>query len=240
MIIEGTILPCYCGAKSAPRGCGLRMYICKETNKPKGITDVKRLILDRQGSPHSAGQLGPTVCVSLDKTIFCKINASSAEKIAKNWLVNAIEVDCCLEDDREKQVIIPRPGATELLVELARYSNPMIYSSLPIEVIEETMLQLSIAEANPEEGGDIEYERSEAYIGHYVWSSEQCIKDSSGYRKSLGVLSEFSDNAINNIWIIDHKPERVDLPTRVIAVSEFKGDPEDRDLFRLIDDVFIN
>ncbi|WP_354667751.1 MULTISPECIES: NIF family HAD-type phosphatase [Amphritea] len=62
----------------------------------------------------------------------------------------------------------------------------------------------------------------------------------TGYRKSLGTLSEFLEEGINDIWLIDHQPNRVDFPSHVIAIPSFTGDPKDCELYRLIDRIFIN
>ena len=43
---------------------------------------------------------------------------------------------------------------------------------------------------------------------------------------------------INDIWLIDDKPELVDFPSRVICVEPYTGDPRDVELLRLIHQIF--
>ncbi|WP_415900839.1 NIF family HAD-type phosphatase [Neptuniibacter sp. QD48_11] len=178
----------------------------------------------------------PTVCLGLNGTLFWKLGLSDATALPEDWLKNAVSV----ESNEGCHIVIPRPGAAELLVELERHACPMIYSAQNEEFIEKALLQLSIAQGDPDTCTDEEYEKSEAFYDHYVWSRDQCIAGPEGFRKSLGTLSEFSDNSINDIWLIDHSPERVDFPNHVIGVAEFTGDPQDRELFKVIDQIFVN
>lgn len=209
------------------------MYICQETRKPKSLIDIKSLIIDRsRRTTHTM----PTVCLGLNGTLFWKLNPSDATALPKDWLQNAVSV----ESNEGCHIVIPRPGAAELLVELERHACPMIYSAQNEEFIEKALLQLSIAQGDPDTCTDEEYEKSETFYDHYIWSRDQCIAEPEGFRKSLGTLSEFSDNSINDIWLIDHEPERVDFPSHVISVTEFGGDPEDRELFRVIEERFVN
>lgn len=212
------------------------MYICQETRKPKGLIAVKSLILDRSRSSSNVSQPLPTVCLGLNGTLFWKLSMPEAASISEVWLKSSVKV----ESDEGSHIVIPRPGAAELLVELERHACPMIYSAQNEEFIEKALLQLSIAQGNPDTCSDAEYEKSEAFYDHYVWSRDQCIAGPEGFRKSLGTLSEFSDNSINDIWLIDHSLERVDFPNHVIGVTEFKGDPQDRELFKVIDQIFVN
>jgi len=213
------------------------MYICQETRKPKHLSQIKGLLIDRSTEESDFSQLPPTVCISLNGTLFHKATPSDAEKLDNAWLKDAVSV----ESNEERHIVIPRPGALDLLLELEKHTCPMVYSSQTEEFIEAALLQLSISlyESNCF-GNHDEYEKANAYIDHYVWSREQCIKGAKGYQKSLGTLSELSENGINDIWLIDHNTELVDFPSHVIKVSEFCGDPSDRELFRVADQIFIN
>jgi hypothetical protein len=213
------------------------MYICPETRKPKSLKQVKSLLIDKNKGQADFSHLPPTVCLSLNGTLFHKATPSEAEKLEDPWLHEAVSINC----DGRSHVVIPRPGALDLLLELDKYACPMIYSSQKEGFIEAALLQLAISLTDTNRFDDeSDYERSDAYMDHCVWSQDQCIAGIDGYQKSLGTLSEFTDNGINDIWLIDHKPELVDFPSHVISVSEFFGDPFDRDLFRVADQIFMD
>jgi len=154
-----------------------------------------------------------------------------------NWLINAIDIVPCRDEDEEHCVVIPRPGMTELLIALKKYASPMIYSTESDAFIEEVMVAFSIDQGDPVD--TVAFEKSRAYMDLYTWSQLQCVNTNDGYKKSLVTLAECSKNKINDVWIVDDKPTLVDLPAHVLAVPSFFGDPEDRALFKLIDKLFI-
>ncbi len=204
------------------------------------LTEKKSLIVDLSSLKDDFSEAGPLVCISLEGTLFRKIRPSNISSTPKQWLDGAIEITYSQADQVEKNILIQRPGAADLLVELSKHVSLMVYSSQTSEFIDEALLQLSIVQGDPDNCTDLEYARAEAYYNLDVWSRDQCIEAKEGYRKSLGTLSEFFDSGINDIWLIDHKPEQVDFSNHVICVSEFFGDPDDRELYKLIDKMFIN
>lgn len=216
------------------------MILCKETRKPLALTEIKNLIVDRSASQESFHRSSPLVCVGLDGVLFKKIRQDDLSNLPVEWLKNSVEIEYPVGDNLESCTLLQRPGAADLMLELAKYANPMIYSSLPEEFIEEALLKLSIAQGDPDDCTDLEYAKATAYDGHYVWSRDQCIDAPDGYRKTLGTLAEFSDHEINDIWLIDHRPDFVDFPSHVVKVAYFTGDPADRDLFRVIEQIFID
>lgn len=215
------------------------MHFCKKTRKPLGISELKGLVIDRcDQSKRDYFYVCPNVCIALDRTLFYRIKPSDTSELCADWLKNAVEVVAKKQNAEEKWLVLARPGATELLMALDKYASPMVYSSESDEFIDAALLALSIAQGDP----DIDYcdSEAEAYMDLYVWSQKQCILTNEGYKKSLGLLSELSDHGINDHWLIDHRPDLADFPSHVIAVSEFTGDPADRDLYRVMDQIFIN
>ncbi|WP_421866638.1 NIF family HAD-type phosphatase [Motiliproteus sp.] len=213
------------------------MHICKATGRPLGLVEINSLTIDRKKDLNDFSIPKPTVCLSLTSTLFYMIKATELADIDEEWVESAIEVSY-QEDGPKKCRIIPRPGLTQLLVELERYCSPMIYSSESDQFIDAALLALSIAQGDPEQD-DCSLEAG-AYMGHCVWSMHQCVPTELGYKKSLGTLSEFTESGINDIWIIDHNPQQVDIPSRVLTVPKFSGDLSDRALFKLMDQIFIN
>jgi hypothetical protein len=58
--------------------------------------------------------------------------------------------------------------------------------------------------------------------------------------KSLSEVSYHFDSLIQDIWLIDNKPELLDFPNHGVFIPEFTGDPEDRELLKLTEKLFIN
>ncbi|MBU2964680.1 NIF family HAD-type phosphatase [Amphritea sp. 2_MG-2023] len=152
------------------------MYICKETRKPMGITEINSLIIDRNNPYNNFSRPRPIVCLSLEGILFRKIKHSERSMIPDNWLDSAIDITYVKENETENYTLLQRPGAADLLVELVKHASPMIYSTQTNEFIEEALLQLSIAQGDPETYTEAEYQKSEAYMEHSVWSRDQCIE----------------------------------------------------------------
>lgn len=197
------------------------------------LLHVKKLIIDRK-KPEDFSKPLPTVCLGLNQTLCYTVKRSESKNLPKSWLDRGIEVSFS-EDEIE---IIPRPGAAELLIELIRYVSPMIYSSLPHDFIHAVLEQLSTPDKSPELCSDEEYEKWAAFSDLYIWSRDQCVKEAGGYRKCLGTLAEFAEAGINDTWLIDNELGLVDFPNHVISVSAYAGDPEDNELYRVIDQIF--
>ncbi|MEM5529724.1 NIF family HAD-type phosphatase [Gammaproteobacteria bacterium AS21] len=211
------------------------MDFCTKTRKPINIDYAKALVIDRSGKKYKS-----MVCLELEGVLFKSFKFNNIVNVPKAWREGLIDVNYVQNDILEHKVLIERPGAAELLVELNKYCEIMIYSYLPEAFIEEALLRLSIAQGDPDFCTDDELEKGEAYYGRYIWSRDQCVKDGENYLKSLGILSDFSDDNINDIWLIDNKSELVDFPSHVVSVSDFLGDPEDKDLYRIMEEIFIN
>jgi len=211
------------------------MDFCLKTRKPIYLDYAKALVIDRSGKKYKS-----MVCLELEGVLFKSFNVDNIVNLPKAWGEKLIDVKYTQNDLLEHKVLIERPGAAELLVELNKYCEIMIYSYLPEAFIKEALLRLSIAQGHPDSCTDEELEKGEAYYGRYIWSRDQCVKDGENYLKSLGILSDHSDDNINDIWLIDNNSELVDFPSHVVSVSNFLGDPEDNDLYRIIDEIFIN
>jgi len=214
------------------------VQFCRKTRKPIEIKELKSLVIDRDESNRDKYYVYPTVCVNLNRTLFYSIKSSDTPNLSNTCLKNAIEFIYDEAGIEEKHFVLARPGTTELLMELKKYTSLMIYSSESDEFIDAAMLALSIAQGDPDID-DCDYQ-ADAYMNLYVWSKKQCIPTTEGFKKSLGLLSRLSDDGINDHWIIDHRPDLVDFPSHVISVSEFTGDPTDRELYRVCDQLFIN
>lgn len=212
------------------------MHFCQKSNKPVDIKIVQTLKVDRS-LEFDFSKICPLVCLSLDRTLCHVINQQEAVTLPKSWLISAVEMNAGEERSYEKCIVIPRPGAIELLLELERYTSPMIYSSETDAFIEDMMVAFAIAQGDPEVDGVAE--KSDAFMDIYTWSRDQCIETNRGYEKSLSALVDTYYH-IDDVWLIDDRPELVDFPQRVLTVPSFYGDPNDRALFNLIDQVFIN
>ncbi|UTW02820.1 hypothetical protein KDX31_15950 [Amphritea atlantica] len=221
------------------------MFFSSIRQKPKELVDIQELIIDR--NPSHSDQL-PTVCLDLDNTLLYVVNKRSHMRkggpanIKPEWLGRCIDVAIDDRDPTMQFSILARPGSIELLVQLHRYANPVIYSSVTEEFIESLLLTLSIAQGDPdaEDYSDKRAEGAGVCMDLYSWSRKQCIQTQKGYKKSLGHFCEHNDLGINNVWMITAKPELVDITNRTVAVPPYYGDPDDRALFKLMDDIFIN
>lgn len=204
-------------------------------HKPVHLTEIRSLVVDRAASYRDEM---PTVCLDLDSTLLCISNKSHPLQQTKpEWLSKGLDVEFDDSGAGNKFVILPRPGLTELLLELKEYAVPVIYTDLSEENIEKIMLSLSMSYSGDD---DESVDASYAYMDIYTWAIEQCIPSKNGYIKSLGHYSEFTETYINTLWMITNKPELVDIPCRVMQVPQYYGDPEDRALFNLMNNIFIN
>jgi hypothetical protein len=211
-----------------------------ERYTPKGISFKKDLIIDKKRQESRSNEPMSLVCLSLEGTLFKKIKHCERSSVPRSWRANAIEMTYSLDSFTEKHLLLERPGAADLLLSLTKHAETMIYSSQEPEFIEQALLQLSIAQGNPDTCSDIEYDRAAAYVDQSYWSRDQCMHKSGVYLKSLGAVAEHSDSCINDIWLIDHKPNLVDFPSHVVTVPEFTGDADDRELYKLVDRIFVN
>jgi len=214
--------------------------ICSRTSRPLSLVAIDRLVIDRK-KEYSSDTPKPLICLSMEGTLFTKVGGLSAvisnKKLYKNsvkfaYLENNCEITCTIDI---------RPGAAELLLQLDMLATHMVYSCESDEFIEAALDAIAKAEV---EKNAIDEDFSDsvycAFSDLDIWSVDQCIYQDGKFLKSLGVLSDFVDHSINDVWIIDDKPEQVDFPSHAIAVSSFNGDPEDRELFRLMHQIFIN
>ncbi|MBR9869469.1 MAG: hypothetical protein GYB20_01815 [Oceanospirillales bacterium] len=212
------------------------MDFCQKSNKPVDLKIVQTLIVDRS-LEFDFSKTCPLVCLSLNRTLFHVIKYEEATTLPKSWLVDSIELGGCKKKEYEHCIVLLRPGTPELLLELKRYTTPMIYSCESDGFIDDVMVAFSIAQGGPEVDG-VE-EKANAFMDIYTWSREQCIETNRGYEKSLGALVDTYYH-IDDVWIIDDQPDLVDFASHVLTVPRFFGDPTDRALFKLMDDIFIN
>ncbi len=215
-----------------------------ENNKqiPNNFNYIEKLIIDRTGL---ATQV---VCLDLDKTLIYLSNKTITSThqdfhIKRKWLDNGINIH--FDDNqnpRNEFVIIPRPGFAELITELSGHAVPVIYSSLTDSHLNRIMHALSSAYdlEDTEQQTQLSRETTYACWRMLQWSREQCIQTNIGFKKSLGNFAKHNNIQINDLWLLDSRPDMVDFPSHVIQVPPFYGDPNDRALFELIDDVFIN
>lgn len=212
------------------------MNFCQKSNKSMDLKIVQPLIVDRS-LEFDFSKTCPLVCLSLNRTLFYVIKYEQATTLPKSWLVGSIELGACNKKEYEHCIVLPRPGAPELLLELKRYTSLIIYSCESGGFIDDAMVAFSIIQGDPEVDG-VE-EKANAFMDIYTWSREQCIETNRGYEKSLGALADTFYH-IDDVWIIDDQPDLVDFPSHVLTVPSFYGDPTDRILFKLMDDIFIN
>ena len=216
------------------------MHYYGQKDRPKDIIFEKDLIIDKKGSLDKSKNPTPLVCLSLNGTLLKKINYSEGLDTPKSWKIGAVEVECSSDGFIQKHILLQRPGAADFIVELNKYAETVIYSSQKLDFIAESLLQLSIAQGDPDFCSEKELTRGAAYMDLGMWGQDQCMNKSGVYMKSLGVLSDYVDTQISDTWLIDHKPGLVDFPCHVVTLPEFKGDPEDRELYKLADRIFIN
>jgi hypothetical protein len=214
------------------------VHFCQETKRPLGLTELKGLVIDREEKNREKHYVPQTICMSLDRTLFYRIKSTEHLTLSDDYFKTAVEVVYEENGTVKRDFIIERPGATQLLVELDNYASPMIYSSETDEFIEAALLALSTSKINQDT--DECSSHADVYMELYIWSREQCIPTSNGFLKSLGILSHVSDDGINDHWFIDSRPDLVDFSSHVVAVSDFTGDLNDRELYRIIDQIFIN
>jgi len=218
------------------------MFLDNQKQLPNDFNCIEKLIIDRK---QLATQV---VCLDLDKTLIylsSKNNVTYHENynFRKRWLNNGIDIklDSIKSSDYEF-VIVPRPGFAELITELRCHAVPVIYSSFSKDHVDRIMRALSAAYdiEDPEQLTELSRETTYACWRMPQWSREQCIQTDNGYEKSLGHFAKQNNIQINDLWLIDNRPDMVDFPSHVIQVPPFYGDPDDRALFTLIDDIFIN
>lgn len=216
------------------------MFIPPRKKKPRDLTGIKRLIVDRKTYKTDEDEV---VCLDLDNTLFCIVNKSTFPQSNSiqtkfEWFERGIDVVFDEADTKNQYSILPRPGLTEFLIELRKYSGTSIYANLIEDHIYKIMNALSFSQGDI--NVDENYEAAAAYLYSYSWCIEQCIPTAKGYEKSLGHFSGHEDIPINKLWMITDKPELVDFQNRVVTVPSYYGDPEDRVLFQLIDELFVN
>lgn len=216
------------------------MFIPPRKQKPSDLNDIKRLIVDRKAYITEEDVI---VCLDLDNTLLCIANKSTFPQSNSiqtkfEWLERGIDVVFDETDTKNQYSILPRPGLTEFLIELRKYAGVAIYTNLTEDLIDKIMMALSIAQR--ESDADENFEAALAYMSIYLWCIEQCIPTTRGYEKSLGHFSENEDIPINKLWMITDKPELVDFQSHTFTVPSYHGDPNDRVLFQLIDEIFVN
>lgn len=216
------------------------MLLEKNGQIPNDFNYIEKLIIDRN---NLAKQV---ICLDLDKTLIYLVNRTintihQEFDFKKQWLDNGININLN-SDPRNEFVILPRPGFAEFITELSHHAVPVIYSNLTNNHLRGIMHTLSSAYDldDVEEQTQLSRETTYACWKMLQWSREQCIHTNIGFKKSLGHFAQHNNIQINDLWLIDNRSDMVDFPSHVIQIPPFYGDPSDRALFTLIDDIFIN
>ena len=180
----------------------------------------------------------PIVCIGLDGVILFKIDPLEESDQPEGWFDGATYVEYEEAGIKYQYLIRFRPILAKLLIQLNRYTVLVVYSSQSKEFVEAVLkvLNIKLQKTHPSKNED----KFAGIQDAYFWSRDQCIKKKSGFIKSLGAVNEYSMSNINDIWLIDDKPELVDFPSRVICVEPYTGDPRDVELLRLIHQIFNN
>ena len=216
------------------------MYPFPERKSPTNVHFNTELIIYRKLEGYNPGIEASFVCLGLEEVLFKKVEYSDRSTVPQAWQAALIEVNYQLDGVDQKCLLIERPGAGDFLCLLNKHATYSFYTSQEFEFAEAALLQLSIAQGDPDTCSDIECDRGEAYMGASIWAREQCMKKNGQYMKSLGEISYFFDSQLNDTWLIDNKPELLDFPTHGVFIPEFTGDPEDRELLKLTEKLFIN
>nr|WP_276202610.1 NIF family HAD-type phosphatase [Marinobacterium rhizophilum] len=145
-----------------------------------------------------------------------------------------LEVDSLGSDS--DLIIIPRPGLIELFSELERYASPIIYTDMKVSDVDKVMSTLSNYYLGVDDSCNLETFSCDLDV--FAWSLDQCVQTDKGPMKYLGYLSERCHVFINDLWIITDRPQLVDIRDRVVEVSSFFGDPNDKELLYLKDSLF--
>jgi len=174
-------------------------------------------------------------------TLFVKVNRFEALLQNNGLFKNKVEFTYIENNSEVRCIIDVRPGAVELLVQLKKSANCMIYSCESDTFTEAALEAIANSEAeNNIFDEDLSDSIYSAFSYFNIWSVDQCSYKNGKFLKSLGVLSTFVEYSINDIWIVDDKPELVDFPSHAVSVAPYNGDPEDRELFRVMHQIFIN
>ena len=209
---------------------------------PNNFNYIENLIIDRKGL---ATQV---VCLDLDKTLIYLSNKACITThqdfhFKRKWDENGFNINLDFtKNPRNESVIIPRPGFAEFITQLSWHAVPVIYSSFTGDHLRRIMHTLSSAYDPDDSEQQTQLSRETTYACWRMlqWSREQCIQTNIGFKKSLGHFAKQNNIQINDLWLIDSRPDMVDFPNHVIQIPPFYGDPSDRALFKLIDDIFIN
>ena len=218
------------------------MFLDKMKQIPGNFNYIEKLIVDREGSTTQV------VCLDLDKTLIYLSNKAPISTyqdfhFKEEWLDSGININLdANKETRNELVLIQRPGFAEFITELSAYAVPVIYSNLAEKHLRSVMHTLSSAynPDDPEQETQLSRETTYACWRIPQWSRKQCIETNTGLKKSLGHFAKLNNIQINDLWLIDNRPDMVDFPSHVIQIPPFYGDPNDRVLFKLIDDIFNN
>ena len=218
------------------------MLLANNKQIPNNFNYIEKLIIDRKGL---ATQV---VCLDLDKTLIYLSNKAFVTghqdfHFKRKWHDNGFNINLdSNKNPRNESVIIPRPGFAELITQLSWHAVPVIYSNFSDDHLSSIMHSLSSGydPDDSEQQTQLSRETTYACTRMLQWSREQCIQTNIGLKKSLGHFAKQNNIQINDLWLIDNRPDMVDFPNHVIQIPPFYGDPNDRALFKLIDDIFIN
>ena len=197
----------------------------QKRDKPLELREIKRLIIDR-GEADKSFEKRPVVCLNLDNVIIFKIKVTATPEQPKEWFDNALHLKFYEKGEGLEYLIVLRPYALELIRDLNRYTNSIVYSEESDEFIEAFLKMFS------------DNYKEYSFRSDFYWSINQCIKQGVTITKSLGALQEYSTVGINDIWLIDNEPSFADFQSHVIPVNYFFGDPKDLELFRVRHQIF--
>lgn len=203
--------------------------------KPYRLSEKNRLVL-RGNKKVKDNAEKPIVCIGLDGVIFYNMSFRDKLELPSIWCKDAISIKYENRKSIYMYQVVLRPKLNEFLIELNQHATVIAYSSMHKDFIEAALKAINQTLLSEQSN-----QNNAEFIGiqdSYFWSVDQCIKKNDVYLKSLGAVNEYSLSNINDIWLIDDKPELVDFPSHVIPVSTFKGDPEDLELFRIMHQIF--
>ena len=217
------------------------MFYQWQDRRPKNISFKRNLIIDRKADKWDYTEPSALVCIGLEGILFKTVEASLGTSLPQSSELEIIEMEHDVEGELQKNLLLLRPGAAEFIVHLVNYVGAMIYSTQKLAFVERAILAIANAQVEEENEDDgLDYGKADSFKGVVTLGQEQCMHESGNYYKSLGALPDYYDYHINDIWLIDHQSDFVDFPCRVIEIPKFTGDPEDRELYKLAERIFIN
>lgn len=215
------------------RGKDMMGYDPRVYQKPTDLKEIVSLSIDRK---RDFSVEPKTVCLDLDGTLLRLVDLKNLpESLDPKWVENSIKLNINAQTSDFDLAIIPRPGIFELFCELERYADPIFYTDMKASDVQIVLDALS---DHVDSIKSAEKSKELYFADVFAWTQDQCVKTEKGLIKSLSHLSERCSVKINDLWIITDRSENVDIKDRVVEVSSFFGDPNDKELLLLMDGLF--